>query len=649
MSQIIKNKLIERGIALRTIVDTQFVADKNRNELNDLNSRLEEKLGLLKVRKAENDKLEHEIQNYKKNYQTTGNLLNKSKLGVDLFNARRMFGNVSDEKAIHEIRLKRARRQCETLNLKINEEIELQSNDKIKIENLQIQIEEANDEINELKEELKSKEDSLLLIIKKNSNLSFDVSRLADERANAFEKRISLNIDIQSLNEKMKFESALFNLMKKELERLQQFENDEKKIERFYEKEFRKIKEKIRDDYMKINEDNNEAVRHEYEFRYKKMVERVEKQEAEANMSRDLTQENSFNKFKIEFAENEAEISSLKKHESELLSKLDMLADKLKNSRENFEINRNSKDNEIEELDNKLKQLKMDSWNLLRLTKNLDKEISIYGQLLIKQFDKCVNEIATSNRVISTDFFTERYKNMEYEADIDESRFQRLDHKWEHNHEVINQERFICKSTGNKFSLQKMRLIDEELLELRKHELELEKRRRERLEDEKHERQREQERLKKEELERQREQERLKKEELERQREQERLKKEEKDEWPKEIETQAYGDYIIFMSSKTVNLNGWYLHCHGPNEHLYKFTHDVWIKNGDKLRIWCKNSADKIVSTMEFLDTIADNIDTWNMYNEYSVTKLVDGFEKELLTNIHLTSVSSNRYPYAIN
>ena len=137
-------------------------------------------------------------------------------------------------------------------------------------------------------------------------------------------------------------------------------------------------------------------------------------------------------------------------------------------------------------------------------------------------------------------------------------------------------------------------------------------------------------------------------------REQEELEKLRKLKESKEIETMAYGDYIILRSTSTVNLNGWYLRCYVPDKGinlLYKFTHDVWIKNGDKLRIWSRNSCHKLVSTIEFLDTIADNIENWSTQNRYSVTKLVNMeiYEKSTHAQLRLSSVSSNQYPYSIN
>ena len=124
----------------------------------------------------------------------------------------------------------------------------------------------------------------------------------------------------------------------------------------------------------------------------------------------------------------------------------------------------------------------------------------------------------------------------------------------------------------------------------------------------------------------------------------------------KEIETMAYGDYIILRSTNTVNLKGWYLRCYVPDKglnFLYKFTHDVSIKKGDKLRIWSKNSVHKLVSNIEFLDTIADNIENWSVHNRYSVTKLVnlESFGQENLTHsqLRLSTISSNSYPYYIN
>lgn len=118
------------------------------------------------------------------------------------------------------------------------------------------------------------------------------------------------------------------------------------------------------------------------------------------------------------------------------------------------------------------------------------------------------------------------------------------------------------------------------------------------------------------------------------------------------LETSINGEYVVLenlSSTKTVNLNGWYLHRFVPDQSiniLYKFINEISLKSGDKLRVWSKGSSSKLTSTPGFLDIIANDIENWGVYSKYSVTKLInsDGIDKAILTQtlLRLSTASSN-------
>lgn len=130
------------------------------------------------------------------------------------------------------------------------------------------------------------------------------------------------------------------------------------------------------------------------------------------------------------------------------------------------------------------------------------------------------------------------------------------------------------------------------------------------------------------------------------------------------LETSLNGEYIILenlSSNKTVNLRGWYIHKYVPDQGInviYKFTDEIQLCSGEKLKILAKSAAkqQRSSSVHEGLNKpnftvpssnekvlIAHNVENWGTYSKYSVTKLInpEGVDKAVLTQSLLRLASS--------
>ena len=378
-----------------------------------------------------------------------------------MVNARKGLNDLGCDSTVKKIRLTRSLRELDVLKERLNEEIRLQSSDKLKIQSLEGQLTDTQEEIGSLRERCMIKEQLLQAIIDKNFNLLKEYNQLLDDLDGAIEDRVYLEIDIQSLIEKRNFEEEIFKLMKIELEKLHFIDTDGKKMidfERFYEIELRNIKDKIRDDFLKINEDNYEAVRHEYEHRYSKIVEEIERQEI---VERNLAEEDALKELNEEFLKNKNEIMTLNERENELKSKLDALLRKFNENRERQQLDTDERNQVIAHLDQQLKQIRADAWGLLNFSKNLDAEIAIYDRLVTKHLDK---------HEMPVRFSIEEYK-MAYFNNKDDLAV---------SHFVPNEEDY---KRGDKITL-----IDQERRELRRQQDEFERQRKIRREREEQER-----------------------------------------------------------------------------------------------------------------------------------------------------------------
>ena len=116
------------------------------------------------------------------------------------------------------------------------------------------------------------------------------------------------------------------------------------------------------------------------------------------------------------------------------------------------------------------------------------------------------------------------------------------------------------------------------------------------------------------------------------------------------LETSVNGEYVILenlSSSKTVNLQGWFIHRQVPDQGIniiYKFPCEVWIRNGEQLRVWSNVAAKIAGKTFGVNDFIADEVQNWGLYSKFSLTKLInaEGVDKAVLTQTLLSLSKSS-------
>ena len=477
---------IERGVAYHTLPqlkETQSM-EKEKSTMRTLNARLEEQLNELKQKKAENDRLEKDIENYKKLLKMPGRDVYSSQLGVDLYNARKGLNTLSNQNSVNKSRLARSLLELDSLRERINEEVEFQEKGRMKIKSLQLQIAQSSEEIQRLKHDFITNQNSLLLIIQKNWKLLQDYEKLSDNLDKAFETNVFFQIDIHSLNERKKFENELFKVMKNELQRMTLCDNSGKKyidFEGFYQSELKNVKTKIREDFMNMNEEGYELLQSEYNERYSKIVEEIEYKESTKAATQNLNDETTLTGLKTQFSQNEAELFELKDRQNNLQRKLEELTAKKGLTQVTVSKDIEAKDREITHLHNQINQLKSDAWELLTLSHKINSEISLYDTLLGTRFEKYFNQMRVHNE-ISTDFLFEKYKKLEFISFDDTVNTSDKPARKHYEEEIRYQGQFIKKqkddfSYKHKFNFERIILIDEELEELRKYQDELDRKR----------------------------------------------------------------------------------------------------------------------------------------------------------------------------
>ena len=129
--------------------------------------------------------------------------------------------------------------------------------------------------------------------------------------------RVDMECSVQTLLEKRKFEEEIGRMMRDELEKLFLYDGKNKLFDpqSFYGAELNQIKERIREDFLRLNDFGSASLREEYEMKHTRTVEEIEISRRNAEDAR-RTAENeemmTINNLKQEHLENEEEMKNLR-------------------------------------------------------------------------------------------------------------------------------------------------------------------------------------------------------------------------------------------------------------------------------------------------------------------------------------------------
>lgn len=274
----IRNTEIERGVRIKHAKSMHsLAADQNqrvqndKNKLTELNDRLGELVDAIKHKKLANDNLEIEIKKYKEEILNSSDNSLRKQYTQDLEDAKKELNDVSQQSSLSKIRATRSLYELETLRDKFDMEIKLQEKAREKLSYLEQQRAETVHEIGFLRESCENRERSNGEDIDKNERLRQQIMELNMRLDGELETRVDLECKMQTMLEQKKFEEDIANLMRDELEKLFLYHGENKLFDdpsHFYNTELNQIKERIREDFRKMNEYSSQSLREEYEFRY---------------------------------------------------------------------------------------------------------------------------------------------------------------------------------------------------------------------------------------------------------------------------------------------------------------------------------------------------------------------------------------------
>jgi hypothetical protein len=179
----------------------------------------------------------------------------------------------------------------------------------------------------------------------KNERLRQQVSELNDMLDAELQARVDLECCVQTMLEQRKFEDEIGLMMRDELEKLFLYSGKNKLFEpaSFYGTELSLIKERIRDDFLRLNDYSSQSLREEYEYRYTQTVEEIEGARRAAEDARRCAEEEEMravSALKQEHLENEEELKNLRLNGFRLSQTLEELRNRLTDHSRNLQVSK---------------------------------------------------------------------------------------------------------------------------------------------------------------------------------------------------------------------------------------------------------------------------------------------------------------------
>jgi hypothetical protein len=392
-----KTTEIERRVQWRNVhsmVNSQNDRLLNeKQELNELNQRLDLLVDSLKQKKAQNDELQERIRKYRDEVLGASNDNSpqsklKRQYKHDLDEAKRELNEVSEMSTMTKIRASRSMYELDRLRQQYDDEMRFQTSEREKIRSLENRRADSLHELNFLKEDLELKQKSLIDDAEKNEKLRAKLKQLNDQLDNEQERRVELQCRIQTMSEKKKFDEELYRIMRGELGKLQLYQGEHSihDPQTFYNMQLREIKESIRNDFKKMSEFNYEATREEYEYKYAQVVEEMENARKQAEAQREKEDTQTLTQLNVEMKSNQEELNALRANELRLTQMFDELKRKLDNKQHENQSALSIKENERLSLEEQVNGLKSDLISMLNCSKSLDAEVAVYARLLNQRF-----------------------------------------------------------------------------------------------------------------------------------------------------------------------------------------------------------------------------------------------------------------------
>jgi chromosome segregation ATPase len=418
-STIIRRTVIERGIrtadqggggraAVEVMRKFAHQHEEEKREMQDLNTKFGAYLDRVKFLETQNRKLQAQLDDLKQKWGFDSGKV-KDQYDQALITLRKSIDDVTRDKALAELRAKRAEYDASLIKHQTDFASELVNLDRNRFSMLKQQLEGSGSELEALRSRYEDKRQEIERNKSEVKRLLEQLENLKNEFDNESMARVMIQNELQTLEEQLAFLKAIHEEERNELASLGTLPID---VTQFYRTELTRAIADIKSDFDQLSQ----AQRHELEEYYRIKNEEIREQAAEQKRRiEDARRSGSvevmdLSSLKTMLTENRDNYSHLQKEHSDLSNHLRQLEEDFERIASEHHRAQSERDRELAELRSQAEQREHAIATVLENNVSLRFEINTYRRLLEVEevrinkaetrFDTQVSDVSTKKMTV---------------------------------------------------------------------------------------------------------------------------------------------------------------------------------------------------------------------------------------------------------
>ncbi|CAF0858268.1 unnamed protein product [Didymodactylos carnosus] len=368
------------GVSVDAIRNLSHQHEDEKRELQELNNKFANYLDRVKFLESQNHKLQAQLDDLKQKWGFDSGKI-KEQYDNGLIQLRKQIDEVTRDKALAELRAKRAEYDASLIKHQTDFANELVNLDRNRFQMLKQQLEGSGSELDALRNRFEDKKGEIERSKSEVKRLLEQLENLKNEFDNESMARVMIQNELQTLEEQLAFMKAVHEEERNELATLGTLPID---VSQFYRTELTRAIADIKSDFEALSS----AQRHELEEYYRIKTEEIKEQAAEQKRKIDEAKREGkvevmdLTSLKSVLNENRDNYSTLQKEHSDLANHLRQMEEDLERIQADHQRAQNERERELAELRQNIDAREAAIAGVLENNVSLRFEINTYRRLL---------------------------------------------------------------------------------------------------------------------------------------------------------------------------------------------------------------------------------------------------------------------------
>ncbi|CAI5455312.1 unnamed protein product [Caenorhabditis angaria] len=387
--------------AASTIRDSR---EREKKEMSDLNDRLASYIEKVRFLEAQNRKLAADLDALRSKWgKDTHNIRNMYE--GELSDAQKLINDTNNQRKELEGQIRKMQDELTEIRRKYEDAIKGHEQDRIKIDQLLVQLSQLEAGINLLKRQIAQLEDEVKRIKSENQRLLSELQRARTDLDQETLNRIDYQNQVQTLLEEIDFLRRVHDNEIRELQTLASRDTTPENRE-FFKNELSSAIRDIREEYDQVNN----VHRNDMESWYRLKVQEIQTQSARQSMEQGYAKE-EVKRLRTQLSDLRGKLADLESRNSLLEKQIQELNYQLEDDQRSYEAALNDRDAQIRKMREECQGLMVELQMLLDTKQTLDAEIAIYRKMLEGEENRAglkqLVEQVVKTHAISQEFDTE--------------------------------------------------------------------------------------------------------------------------------------------------------------------------------------------------------------------------------------------------